>query len=97
MKTNTTAAVTIEAPAFSSVSQPEPMPATPLRKTASLAIVGLGYVGLPLAIQFARSTPGVGTALAGLSTPAHLEDMLAVARTPPLANKDYARLFRRAE
>jgi len=49
------------------------------------------------ALQFARSTPGVGTALAGLSTPAHLDDMLAVARTPPLARQDYAKLFRRAE
>jgi aryl-alcohol dehydrogenase-like predicted oxidoreductase len=49
------------------------------------------------ALQFARSTPGIGTALAGLSAPAHLDDMLAVARTPLLAKKDYARLFRRAE
>jgi aryl-alcohol dehydrogenase-like predicted oxidoreductase len=49
------------------------------------------------ALQFARSTPGIGTALAGLSAPAHLEDMLAVAHTPPLAKQDYAKLFRRAE
>ena len=49
------------------------------------------------ALQFARSTPGIGTALAGLSTTAHLDDMLAVARTPPLSKHDYARLFRRAE
>lgn len=49
------------------------------------------------ALQFARSTPGIGTALAGLSAPAHLEDMLAVARRPPLAKQEYARLFRRAE
>ena len=49
------------------------------------------------ALQFARSTPGIGTALAGLSAPAHLDDMLAVARTPPLAKQDYAKLFRRAE
>jgi aryl-alcohol dehydrogenase-like predicted oxidoreductase len=49
------------------------------------------------ALQFARSTPGVGTALAGLSTPAHLDDMLAVARSAPMTKKDYARLFRRAD
>ncbi len=49
------------------------------------------------ALQFARSTPGVGSALAGMSAPAHLEDMLAVARTPPMAKQDYAKLFRRAE
>ena len=47
------------------------------------------------ALQFARSTPGIGTALVGVSTPAHLEDVLAVARTPPLARADYLRLFER--
>ncbi|MGH8737772.1 MAG: aldo/keto reductase [Burkholderiales bacterium] len=49
------------------------------------------------ALQFARSTPGIGSALAGLSLPAHLDDLLAVARTPPLSKQDYAKLFRRAE
>jgi aryl-alcohol dehydrogenase-like predicted oxidoreductase len=49
------------------------------------------------ALQFARSTPGIGTALAGVSTMAHLEDVLAVARTPPLGRSDYLRLYRRAE
>ena len=49
------------------------------------------------ALQFARSTPGIGSALAGLSAPAHLDDLLAVARTPPLSKQDYAKLFRRAE
>lgn len=49
------------------------------------------------ALQFARSTPGVGTALAGLSTPAHLDDLLAVARTPPLAKAAYTMLYRRTE
>jgi len=47
------------------------------------------------ALQFARSTPGIGTALVGVSTPAHLDDVLAVARTPPLARADYLRLFER--
>jgi aryl-alcohol dehydrogenase-like predicted oxidoreductase len=49
------------------------------------------------ALQFARSTPGIGTALAGVSTRAHLEDLLAVARTPPLQRSDYLKLYRRAE
>jgi aryl-alcohol dehydrogenase-like predicted oxidoreductase len=47
------------------------------------------------ALQFARSTPGIGTALVGVSTPAHLDDVLAVARTAPLARADYLRLFER--
>jgi aryl-alcohol dehydrogenase-like predicted oxidoreductase len=49
------------------------------------------------ALQYARSTPGIGSALAGLSSPAHLEDLLAVARTPPLARQEYLSFYRRAE
>ncbi|HSD42239.1 MAG TPA: aldo/keto reductase [Burkholderiales bacterium] len=48
------------------------------------------------ALQFARSTPGIGTALVGVSTPAHLDDALAVARTAPLERADYLALFERA-
>ena len=48
------------------------------------------------ALQFARSTPGVGTALTGLRTPAQLADLLAVAHTPPLAREAYVKLYRRA-
>ncbi len=47
------------------------------------------------AIQFNRSTPGLGTTLIGLSTPAHLDDLLAVAATPPLALKQYLSLYER--
>ena len=32
-----------------------PTPAEPQRSTMKIAIVGLGYVGLPLSLQFARS------------------------------------------
>jgi aryl-alcohol dehydrogenase-like predicted oxidoreductase len=48
------------------------------------------------ALQFCRSTPGIGTALVGISTPAHLHDALALARTPPMARADYLRLYERA-
>jgi aryl-alcohol dehydrogenase-like predicted oxidoreductase len=48
-------------------------------------------------LQFNRSTPGLGVSLAGISTPAHLDDLLAVSRIPPLAREAYHRLFRRAE
>ncbi|MEK6592742.1 MAG: aldo/keto reductase [Pseudomonadota bacterium] len=49
------------------------------------------------ALQFNRSTPGLGTSLAGISTPAHLDDLLAVARTPPMTRPDYLKLYQRAE
>ena len=48
------------------------------------------------AIQFARSTPGVGTALVGMASVAHLEDALAVARVAPMAKEDYVKLYERA-
>lgn len=48
------------------------------------------------AMQFNRSTPGLGTSLVGMSSPAHLDDLLAVARIPPLARADYLRLYERA-
>lgn len=49
------------------------------------------------AIQFNRSTPGLGTTLVGMSTPEHLEDALAVARLPAMERKAYLALFQRAE
>lgn len=49
------------------------------------------------AIQFNRSTPGVGTTLVGLSTPEHLEDVLAVAKLPPLDKTAYLKMYERTE
>lgn len=49
------------------------------------------------ALQYNRSTPGLGTSLAGISTPAHLDDLLAVARMPPMTRDDYLQLYQRAE
>lgn len=49
------------------------------------------------ALQFNRSTPGMGTSLVGMSTPAHLDDVLAVAAIPPLARKDYLAMYQKAE
>ncbi|MDP1674612.1 MAG: aldo/keto reductase [Burkholderiales bacterium] len=48
------------------------------------------------ALQFNRSTPGLGVSLAGMITPAHLDDLLAVAARPPLAREAYLGLYRRA-
>lgn len=48
------------------------------------------------ALQFNRSTPGLGVSLAGISTPAHLDDLLAVAAMAPLSRADYLKLYQRA-
>lgn len=49
------------------------------------------------ALQFNRSTPGLGTTLVGISTPAHLDDVLAVARSPLLSHKAYMALYDRTD
>jgi len=33
----------------------------------------------------------------GMSTPEHLDDMLAVAKLPPLERKDYLSMYKKAE
>lgn len=48
------------------------------------------------ALQFSRSTPGVGTALAGIGSLAHLADALAVARLAPSGKDRYVGWYRRA-
>lgn len=45
------------------------------------------------AIQFVRSTPGVTTALVGMSRSEHVDENLATARVPPLSFKDYRAMF----
>jgi aryl-alcohol dehydrogenase-like predicted oxidoreductase len=49
------------------------------------------------AIQFTRSTPGVTTALVGMSRRAHVEENLQLARVPPASTGDYSRLFTEGE
>lgn len=49
------------------------------------------------AIQFNRSTPGLGTTLVGMSNPVHLEDALAVARTPLLEKQTYLAMYQKVE
>jgi len=46
------------------------------------------------AIQFVRSTPGVGTALVGMKQVAHVEENARVARVPPVAADAIRGLFR---
>jgi aryl-alcohol dehydrogenase-like predicted oxidoreductase len=49
------------------------------------------------AIQFTRSTPGVTTALVGMSRREHVEENLQLARVPPASADDYSRLFTQGE
>lgn len=48
------------------------------------------------ALQFVRSTPGIGTALVGMKTVAHVEENAVVARTSPLAWEEFRRMFSEA-
>jgi aryl-alcohol dehydrogenase-like predicted oxidoreductase len=48
------------------------------------------------AMQFNRSTPGVGVSLVGISTPAHFEDLMEVARIPAMSKDAYLGVYRRA-
>ena len=45
------------------------------------------------AIQFTRSTPGITTALVGMSRRAHVEENLQLVGVPPASAEDYGRLF----
>lgn len=49
------------------------------------------------AIQFARSTPGIATALIGMSRREHVEENLRLVRTAPATPEDYVRLFAEQE
>jgi aryl-alcohol dehydrogenase-like predicted oxidoreductase len=46
------------------------------------------------AIQFTRSTPGIASALVGMSKREHVMENLGVARVPPLTREEYQRLYR---
>ena len=45
------------------------------------------------ALQFVRSTPGIGTALVGMKTVAHVEENAAVAEVAPVPWTEFKRLF----
>jgi aryl-alcohol dehydrogenase-like predicted oxidoreductase len=48
------------------------------------------------AIQFVRSSPGVGSALIGMKQVRHVEENLAVARVPPASLEQFMQLFERS-
>jgi aryl-alcohol dehydrogenase-like predicted oxidoreductase len=45
------------------------------------------------AIQFVRSTPGVSTALIGMSRAEHVEENLSLVTVAPTTEENYAKLF----
>ncbi len=49
-----------------------------------------------MAIQFVRSTPGITTALVGMSSPEHVEENLQLARLEPLGPEQFMQLFSEA-
>lgn len=61
------------------------------------AIIGDFLPGLETdaqrALQFVRSTPGVGTALVGMRTVTHVEENARVGRVPPLPWDQFEKLF----
>jgi aryl-alcohol dehydrogenase-like predicted oxidoreductase len=48
------------------------------------------------ALQFVRSTPGIGSALVGMKQLSHVEENLAVAKLPPMPWSEFQRLFKEA-
>lgn len=49
------------------------------------------------ALQFSRSTPGVGTAMVSMADKAHVDEALALAKTDPLPRKTFLKMFEQAE
>jgi aryl-alcohol dehydrogenase-like predicted oxidoreductase len=49
------------------------------------------------AIQFVRSTPGIATALVGMSRVEHVRVNLTIAAVPPASQEQFAKLFQRGE
>jgi predicted aldo/keto reductase-like oxidoreductase len=45
------------------------------------------------AIQFVRSTPGISSALVGMSKINHIEENMKVAKIPPASIEDFVKLF----
>ncbi len=45
------------------------------------------------ALQFVRSTPGITTALVGMTNPGHVTENLALVERPPASRKDLMKLF----
>ncbi|HWF14533.1 MAG TPA: aldo/keto reductase, partial [Candidatus Acidoferrales bacterium] len=49
------------------------------------------------AMQFVRSTPGIATALVGMSRVEHVRENLSIVGVPPASQEQFAKLFQRGE
>jgi predicted aldo/keto reductase-like oxidoreductase len=49
------------------------------------------------ALQFARSTPGVGTAMAAMADKAHVGEAIELAHRDPMPRKAFLKMFEQAE
>jgi predicted aldo/keto reductase-like oxidoreductase len=49
------------------------------------------------AMQFVRSTPGIATALVGMSRVEHVRENLTIVGVPPASQEQFAKLFQRGE
>ena len=79
------------------------MTSAPLRQTQVLGrvpasvkqVLGPELSEAQVALHFARSTPGVTTALVGMREVEHVAENLAVAALPPLPATDFLKRFTR--
>ena len=59
-------------------------PVTPATFAEAEKLVQVQYTPAQRALQFARSAPGMGTALVGMKTSAHVDENALVARIEPI-------------
>ncbi len=86
------AAAALEVTVVSSASILQGRVASGLPETIREPLGSLGSDALT-AIQFVRSTPGVATALVGMSHREHVEENLQLAKIEPTAPEDFMKLF----
>jgi predicted aldo/keto reductase-like oxidoreductase len=68
------------------------------RKLPPFVVSALGLkTDAERALQFVRSTPGIATALVGMSHVEHVSANLALAAVPPASQEQFTRLFERGE
>ena len=69
---------------------------TRLRGLPAFVSEALGQSGdVANALQFVRSSPGIATALVGMSQRAHVEENLKLAAVPPVGQEQFMKLFER--
>ena len=69
----------------------------PADKKIKASEIESGKTDAQRALQFARSTPGIGEALVGMSSVNHVEENMEVAEFPPAPLGDFVKLFAHEE